>query len=291
VHEKVNTNNFSWKLGAQYTFNPNLMTYFTATRGYKGPAVNDQASPPIALPIVQSEIPMYYELGLKGSFFDGKLATTIALFHNKVKNFQTSIYIPPSATNPVGNFAQGNAPYIISKGVEADFMARPIEGLSLNGGLIYNPAKYSANFIVGCTAQTVNCPTTGPNKGVVQAVPQLAQTPKWRILLNGQYEREIRSGLTGYVQSDLTFSSSQFLNPAPDPVLTTPAHWLLGARVGVRDTAGRWGLSLFSRNLLNKSYPTPLGDALSGFDGGNGQSYWVAPYQGRTFGITIDARY
>ncbi|MCP6756911.1 TonB-dependent receptor, partial [Klebsiella pneumoniae] len=53
VDESVNTRNFSWKLGAEYHLSPDVMTYFTATRGYKGPAANDQASPPITQAIIR----------------------------------------------------------------------------------------------------------------------------------------------------------------------------------------------------------------------------------------------
>lgn len=41
VNAKEKTDNFSWKLGVQYEFSTDLMAYATATRGYKGPAIND----------------------------------------------------------------------------------------------------------------------------------------------------------------------------------------------------------------------------------------------------------
>src|SRR5690606_31584946 len=107
VDQRVKTSNFSWRLGVQYNWSPTLMTFLTAARGYKGPAVNDAASPPLVQPIIRPEIPMNYELGLKGSFLEGKMAVTLTLFNNKVKDFQTAVFVPPSASNPVPGFAQG----------------------------------------------------------------------------------------------------------------------------------------------------------------------------------------
>lgn len=291
VNETVKTDNFSWKLGAQYTWSPELNGYFTATRGYKGPAVNDQASPPIVQAIIRPEIPMYYEAGLKGAAMDGRLLGTVAVFHNKVKDFQTSIYRPASATNPVAGFAQGNSPNVVSKGVEVSLTGRPTHELTFSAGAIYNVAKYSDDFVVACA------PTQTPGVGACSAagttrpVSQIAGTPKFRLLLNGEYAKEVATNLTGFVQADLTYETKQFTQATPDPVTDQPEHWLLGGRIGVRSTDGRWGLSVFGRNLLDKYYDQLSYDVLSGFDGGAGRSFWVTPTAGRTFGATLDARF
>lgn len=291
VNEKVNTTNFSWKIGAQYEFSQDMMAYATVTRGYKGPAVNDQASPPIVQAIIRPEIPMNYEVGFKGAVFDNRLIATAALFHNKVKDFQTSIYIPPTAANPVGNFAQGNAPYIVSKGVDLELTGRPLDNLTMNAGLMYTRASYSSNFLVSCSpAQTPGVGTCNA-ANVTPAVDQLAGVPKWRFLLNGEYTHDVAANLTGFVQADFTYESEQYAGPAANPITDIPDHQLLGGRIGVRRSDGRWGLSVFGRNLLDKNYPIVTQDVLSGFDGGAGKSYWISPARGRTWGVTLDGRF
>lgn len=291
VSQTVKTDNFSWKVGAQYAWSPELNGYVTATRGYKGPAVNDQASPPIVQAVIRPEIPMYYEAGLKSAMMDGRLLGTVAVFHNKVKDFQTSIYRPASATNPVAGFAQGNSPNIVSKGVEVSLTGRPTRELTFSAGAIYNAAKYSDDFVVACaptqTAGAGSCSAAGTTR----PVSQIAGTPKFRLLLNGEYAKEMSANLTGFVQADLTYESKQFTQATPDPVTDQPEHWLLGGRIGVRSTDGRWGLSAFGRNLLDKRYDQLSYDVLSGFNGGAGRSFWVSPAVGRTFGATLDARF
>lgn len=293
VNERVKTNNFSWRLGVQYEWSPTLMTYFTAARGYKGPAVNDSASPPLVQPIIRPEIPMNYELGLKGSFFDGRMAITLSLFNNKVKDFQTAVFVAPSAANPVPGFAQGNAPFIRTRGFDLNIFGRPFAGFTMNAGLIYNRAKYSSDFLVSCNTQQVRGVGTCAADGTTQPVSQLANTPKWRALLNGEYAFDMKGDLTGFIQSDLVYESAQFFSATPDPNLQTGSHWLLGGRVGIRTRSGDWGVSIFGRNLLNKTYPVVVADAITAFNGGGGKSYATIPSIDwhRSFGITLDGRF
>lgn len=290
VDESVKIDNFSWRLGAQYEWTPNLMTYFTATRGYKGPAVNDQTAPPIAFPVIQPEIPMNYEIGLKGGFLDNRVFVTLALFHNKVKNFQTSVYVPPSGAG-AGNFAQGNAPHIISKGVDFNVTARPTDELTLVGGALYNRATYSDDFVVACSpAQTPGVGSCSA-AGLTSPVSQLASVPKWRLLLNGEYAKEVTPGLTIFGQADVTYESSQFAGSTPDPVLDISSKTLLNGRFGVRSPDRSWGASVFARNLLGTNYSRLTFDALTGFNGGAGRSYWIVPARGATYGVAIDFQF
>lgn len=293
VNQRVKTDNFSWRLGVQYQWTPSLMTYFTAARGYKGPAVNDSASPPLVQPIIRPEIPMNYELGLKSSFFDGKMAVTLSLFNNRVKDFQTAVFVAPSATNPVPGFAQGNAPYIRTRGFDLNLFGRPAPGLSFNIGAIYNRAVYSPSFLVSCNTQQVRGVGTCSAQGTTQPVSQLANTPKFRILVNGEYATDLNPKLSGFIQSDLVFETHQFLSATPDPNLETGNHWLLGGRIGVRSKDGGWGVSIFGRNLLDKAYPLVFADAITAFNGGGGKSYGTTPSIDwhRSFGATFDLRF
>jgi iron complex outermembrane receptor protein len=288
VNQSVKINNFSWKLGAQYEFSRNFMAYFTATRGYKGPAVNDQASPPIALPIINPEIPMAYELGVKGSLFNNRVLVTLALFDNKVNHFQTSVYVPPSSSSPSGSFATGNAPYIVSKGVDFNITARVSREFTLVGGVLYNKGTYADSFRVACNQRQTPGVGTCSAAGLTSPVPQLAGVPKWRLLLNGEYAKEVTPGLTIFTQADVTYESKQFAGTTPDAVLDISAKTLLNARIGVRDTDRRWGASVFVNNVLGTNYSRLSGDPLGGFNGGGGQSYWITPVRGATVGGTVD---
>ncbi|MFT3727897.1 MAG: TonB-dependent receptor [Terricaulis sp.] len=290
VDERATTHNFSWKLGAQYQLSHDVMTYFTATRGYKGPAVNDQASPPITQAIIAPEIPMNYELGLKGSFLDNRLVATAALFYDKIEHFQTSVFTPATPSNPIPGFSQGNAPYIITKGVELNLLGRPTDDLSFNFGVLYNPANYASSFLVACNPTQTAGVGACSAAGTTSPVSQLAGAPKWRVVLNGEYTHDLSTGAIGFIQGDLTYQSAVFTGATPDPVSHLPESWLLGGRIGVRSQDGHFGISLFGRNLLDQDDPRISRDVLSGFDGGGPNALWVSPVRGRTFGVSLDVR-
>jgi iron complex outermembrane recepter protein len=290
----VNTDNFSWRLGARYEFSPALSAYATASRGYKGPAVNDQAVLAAGIsPVIEPEIPMYYEAGVKGSFANGRLLGTLALFHNKVKNFQTAIYVPPSGTVAAGVFAQGNAPYITAKGVEFALMGRPTPELSLNFGVLYNDTSYSPDFVVPCNSQQTAGAGSCSALGTTAPTEHLANSPVWRMVLGGEYARNFSGDLTGFVQSDFVYESGYSFSATPDANLRRGESHQLGARIGVRDEQSGWGISIFGRNLLNDFDPAVGADPIGAFNGGSGRSYTVVPSltNYRTFGATIDLKF
>lgn len=292
--QTVNTNNFSFRAGAQYEITSAVNVYATATRGFKGPAVNDQGTVPAGVsPIVKAEIPMYYEAGLKGALFNGRLLGTIALFHNKVKNFQTAVYAPPSADVPVGGFFQGNAPYIVSKGVEVALTGKVSREFTLNAGVIYNDSKYAPSFVVACGTQQTAGVGSCSTAGTTAPTNRLAGTPLWRVVVSGEYARKFSDDFTGFLQSDIVHESSYDFSSTPDPITRRPSTERLGARIGIRNDRTGWGISVFGRNLLDQYRPAIQPDPLGGFNGGRGRSYYFLPTLDdvRTYGLTLDLKF
>jgi len=114
---------FSYRGGLQYNLTHDVMVYATYTRGYKGPAVNDQAGGSGIPVLVQPEIPHSGEIGLKSASLDGRLVANLAVFYNRVTDFQTQFFDPT-----LSQFVFGNAPSLTSKGVSLQLMGRPAHG-------------------------------------------------------------------------------------------------------------------------------------------------------------------
>lgn len=129
----------------------------------------------------------------------------------------------------------------------------------------------------------------------------MAGIPKWRALLNGEYAKELGSNLTGFVQADFVYQTGVSYSSSPDPFVAGPDQYLLGARVGLRASNDRWGVSMFVRNLLDKNYPVIINDPLAGFTNvlgalaglPPGPSYASAPSinSHRSYGVTVDFRF
>jgi iron complex outermembrane receptor protein len=286
--------NFSWRLGGQYVISHDLMVYVTAAQGYKGALVNDQlAANGVGQPLVLPEIPMDYEVGIKSTWFDQRLGVDLALFHDHVKNFQTTVFIP---STPAG-FATGNVPFVTSQGVDLSFFGKPLPNLTLNGGVLYDDAQYSPGYTVACSPLLVpgqgGC-FTADGKNEMNSVRNLIFAPNWKVVFSVEYDHPVASGLTGYVQSDVVYTSRFNYSATPDPNLVAPEFTRLGARVGIRTDSGRWGVAVFARNLLDQRIPTYVGgDPLSSSNGLAGRSY----VQGlnldsyRVVGVSLDGHF
>jgi iron complex outermembrane receptor protein len=305
VDETVKDENFSWRLGAKYEFSNSAMVFATASRGYKGPAVSDQGArvdPLTGLasdPIVQPEIPMSYELGAKATLFDGRLFAAVTLFHTKIKNFQTQIFAPAVGVLPAG-FIQGNAPFIKTRGIELSLLGRPFEGFTMNVGAIYNNADYSSDFLVACAPQQITGTGDCSAARTTPAVGQVSRTPKFRLLLNGEYATEVSSGLTGFVQSDMQYQTKIFTGSVPDPIQRLGSTIFVNGRIGFRESDGAWSASIFARNLLGKRYNIYQPDFLAlpgngrlGVTPGSLPAYLTlrGTDQKTTYGLSVDFRF
>ncbi|WP_161814079.1 TonB-dependent receptor [Steroidobacter agaridevorans] len=291
VDQEVDTDNFSWRAGVQYDWTPDVMTFATVARGYKGPAVNDLAavSDP-SLVIIDEEIPTNYEVGVRANIFDRRIFASATVFHTKIEDFQTQVYVPSSPSNPTPGFANGNAPEITTQGVDIQMFGELMDGLTFNTGVIYTDAQYGDDFIVACSSyQTVT--NTCPAGGTTPSVDNLANVSDWRVLVGGEYARQVGS-FELFVQTDLVYETGFSMSASPDPFLVMPDRTLVGARLGVRSPDGRWGVSLWGRNLFDNYYPTRSPDPVGGFNGGGGRSYISTQTSNlyRTYGVAVEFR-
>jgi iron complex outermembrane recepter protein len=283
-------NNVSGRLGLQYKFNPDLTGYVTAVRGYKGPQVIP-ASQGVAAKVIAAEIPTSYELGLKGSALGGALGIDVNAFYTRVHDYQGQRCF----ISPVGALTCNgeSIPSVTTKGVELDLFGRPVTGLSLNGGIIVDEAKYPDGWS-GYDPNNLNGGTT--NLGG----KQLVGVPKTKFTLAGEYSRPV-GNLEAFIGADTVYKSDLRLGPSGDPRFVYPSHWNTGARLGVRSGSGSWSAALFARNLSNEHEPvtifggpsfTPPGadpTAPNGYV--NGISGWVAPTSLRQVGLSLDAKF
>jgi iron complex outermembrane receptor protein len=248
----------SGKAGIQYQLDDDTMIFASIARGYKGPFMNESVSynpgaavQPIA---VGSEYPTDVELGIKTTVWD-RFILNASLFTDKVDDFQTTIYVPSTPGHPVANFIQGNAPYAISRGVEANLWGQVTDDLSVNLGVMYNDAHFNKGFLVSCGAP---CP----------AVHQLPAAPAWKGNIGADYHHNLFGTIDGFAQGDLAYSGWYPYTSTPG-VQGSPPRYQLDLRAGVRaQDEGNWSLAVFCRNCLDKRYPITLApDGFASMDG------------------------
>ncbi len=286
ARNRVETTNFSYRLGLQVRPSPDATFFATFSEGYKGPALNTTTSTTsIAPPVVRPEYPRNIEVGVKAAFFDRRVNVDISLFQTDVRDFQAQ---STASVNGLTQFVFTNASRLRFRGVQANIDARPAEGLNLTGGVLYNEATYgsyvvqcNAPFLTGCTA------AGGAGQVIDVAGRQLANAPRWKVTAGGSYEAPLSDAVNAFIDGNVVYRSSFTTSASPDPNLIIGAYALVDGRVGVRSADGRFGLALFVKNLTNNRTPTLIfRDPLSPV-GNYAQSYQTAAF--RQVGLTLDA--
>jgi len=264
--------NISEKVGVQYDVDKNMMAYATFSQGYKGPQLN-VANPSVPAIIINPELPTDIEAGLKNTFFNGNIATDLSVFYDHVKNFQGQQCQPIVG----GALSCGPVNYsaVDSKGIEFNVFGRPLPGLTVNSGLIYNPVKYPGGTLAG--------DGSGDLGGT-----QLGNAPLWKFTLSGEYSHPIADSVDGYVSVDTVYKSDLNLDNSLDPNLHYPAHWIVGGRIGARTHDGRFGAAIFVRNLTDQHEPVLI---FPNFPGTGDYGTYYAPQSFRLVGVSLDAKF
>jgi iron complex outermembrane receptor protein len=292
----------TWTAGGQYDITQQVMAYVTAGTGFKDGGFNARAAAggPYTF---NPETVTNYEVGVKTSLFEHKLVFNADVYHMLLDAAQVSTLNP---TTGVG-FTVGNAGNIRVEGVEADVHARPIPHLSFDGSLSYADSVW-ASYPKGQCISTY--PTAGapPPAGAPQPVTPgssvcnytgftPAYSPKWRWSVGARWEQPwMATGVNWFVASDVTYTSSQFEDASLDPRSFQTGYALLDASLGWEPPGGRWRVSLWGKNLTDRSYyVAEYAEGLGAFIGAGGTAAangFVGIYGvPRTFGIEASFRY
>ena len=284
ANTRADINNFSWRLGAQYKFDPTLMTYVTVARGYKGPQFAPPAtgSPPGTPSIVvRPEIPMDYEIGVKKTLFDGRVIADLSAFYMKVQDFQGQVCITDPVTQLLGCTIT-NFNGVETKGIEANIFGRVSDHFTVNTGLIWNRATYPKT---STNAAGVTGPYLGPDGSNLSGA-QLVDAPEWKFTFSGEYSQQVFNGLEGFIGADLVYKSRIRYAPSLDPLLSYHANAVIGGQLGIRSPMGKWSANVFARNLTDEHVPV-LRQA--GFPAGANYGQFLSTGSFRVVGVSLEA--
>ncbi len=301
--EKVDA--VSWRAGLQFDFTDDLMAYFTASRGYKGPQIVfvppnvipgiDLAALDITLPtpaeinVVRPEYPMDYQLGVKATLFGGLFAANAAIFHTTIKDFQASVF------NGQASFTPTNVPRLVTKGFEFDLLGFLSENLMFNAGFLYNSATYPDGYRAACTQVSAVCPDTNAETTQDIGGRQLVVAPKWKVTFSPDYSFDMPFGTRGFVNADVVYRSEMHFSASPDSRTDVDARTIIGARIGIRGAGDDWELSVFGRNLTEERNPAflfapyLLGSASSPGIDTSGHALYTESF--RFFGVSLGMRF
>lgn len=248
----------AYRLGLQLDLGERAQTYFTYSRGYKGPGYNVyfnmrslNVSNTVAGPIVPlDEVPLRpetsksYEAGVKGGTVDRDFTYSLAIFSTSFQGYQANF------NDTVGGLIVSrliNAGSVRSRGAELDLTIRPTRGFTIDLSGAYTDAKVR-NFL---------CPVGSPTSCNINGKP-LPFAPKLKIYGNAQYQFALTAGLNLELQSDVSFRSRTQYQLSETPSTIEPSYAIWNASVALISPGSGWQVRAYVKNITDTSYSTFL---------------------------------
>ena len=251
-------------LKAAYRWNPHVMTYGSAARGYKAGGFNlDRVQSSTGLSISGSGITPVndtsfpgefvdsYELGTKTTWAGGNLLLNATLFHQTYSGFQLNSFLGTS-------FVVRSIPEVVSQGIDAEILWKPVavKGLMLQGGVTYADTQY------GNDRPTAEFNLT-PVLGALYKLPgsQASFAPKWSTSGSATYEWDFASNMTGRFNIGAKYMSELNTGSDLDVEKLQKAYTVVNARIGFGSRDRKWMVELWGLNVFDTEY------VQVGFDG------------------------
>ena len=252
VNQKSFTN-FSPKVGVQLHPTDQVMVYGSWSKGYKTGGWTTRLTNPQGnvAPGFGEEKATTWEVGVKSTLIDHKLQLNLAAFTTDYRGIQLNIQIGTSPT--IAN--AGNARI---KGFEAELVARPFSGFTVNASVGYISAKYTYVDPAVAAVSGTNIFQAGTFVGA-----SLPKTPDWKINISPRYEARLGNGAKLIFLGDWTHTTSLWNDTQRTYLLRRPATDMINAAVTYEAPDGHWSLTAGGTNLTEDRYLTSGGSNIA----------------------------
>ncbi|MES2451692.1 MAG: TonB-dependent receptor [Pseudomonadota bacterium] len=229
------------RASVEYQWTPKIMTYISATKGFRSGGINvglsarlnnvAQAGLIQSLIAYDPETVWTYEAGIRSDLFD-VLRVNLTGFHTRYTSQQLT------ALDPVANiiFVQ-NVGTSHQQGIELETTLAPTRRLKLQGSFGYLDAKY--DNLGTATGISVNS--------------RVLRSPKFSYSLSAGYELPVGES-TVAAHLDWSYRSSQTTTSTDSNTVLLAGYGLLNGRVNFFAPHKTWSLAAFATNLTNKVY-------------------------------------
>lgn len=223
-----NTNETTYKVGADYTITPDVMVYATYATGYRpGSFASTYAFPPVPAVLLGNtdiETAANLEGGVKSQWLDDRLRFNLTAFDTAYEDLQqqSSTFPYPITTYDID-----------LKGIEVEVEARPIAALTLFGSLGLLDAEIA----------------TGP-----QAGDRPRYTPKTQYMIGAEYRADLPRGIELFAGVNMVRTSQITTDDANIPSVTQGDYTLTNAQVGLDFEDGKYRVTVDGKNLSDEEY-------------------------------------
>ncbi|SMF67735.1 TonB-dependent receptor [Allosphingosinicella indica] len=250
IGRKVEDDRISWKASVSWRPSPDITTYATVATGFRPPVVNARAGLVSALDPTDIVIPdgaksdklINYEVGVKGRWLGGDLTANIAAYYIDWSDIQ----VQANRVSDTIQFAT-NIGGAESYGVEFEFMARPVQGLSL---------------ILNGSVNETNINDLTPGEAAISGAVLGGRLASPRFQGSGtiRYDFPVSATSNAYASVNVSHAGSfpnQFPNVPGRPTQVSPTYGFTDAWTNVNLYAGvnvgDLDLTAYVENVLNDS--------------------------------------
>jgi iron complex outermembrane recepter protein len=260
-----------------YAVSEHVNTYATYASGYKSGGFNvDTLSTADHIGFGPEHVDNY-ELGVKGTFLEGRLQANADIFHMNYRDLQVTQYDPASFSNFIGNAARAKI-----DGLEFDAVARVTPAWTVSGHVGLLNARFE---------------TFVDQYGNDLAGERLTFAPRFSGDLATRYSVPVAADIAAYVNAEFNYRTSAFSQY--NDITTTPpnelgAYGLLNGSIGLQFHGGKWQVEAWGRNLTNRLYEVnqttqlPLLSFLPPYNYEETTTLYGMP---RTYGVALKARF
>lgn len=264
--------NLGGKVGFEFDAMEDVMLYGYYAHGFKSGGFVGRIISPVDLGPFDEESVDTVELGFKSEWFDNRLRVNVSAFHNWYSDIQLAIIF--FTQDQFGNTVNGNsilnAASARTKGLEAEVIAVPVEGLTLSGSLGYLDANYTDfPFLDPTTLVQTNL------KG-----ERLQNAPKWTISTSVNHVF-YAGGFQFTTNLGYNYVGKKFnVNLQNTPRSLIQNTHLVDGSFDVGPEDGNWSVGIWVKNMFDNRYISSVFDAPGIFG--------LVDYQDpRTFGLTF----
>jgi iron complex outermembrane receptor protein len=269
--DKIHTSEWMWKASLDYRPTDDILLYGTISRGFKSGGFNGAAAQTHSqlIPYGEEKL-MAYELGVKSTWLDGNLQLNASVFFYDYADKQE----PTIAVTPVGNISGlTNVPESEIFGAEVELKWQAIKGLFVEVGVAYLDTEIKEY-------QAISPDSFFGNVIIIDGSGfELANSPNLQATASVTYDWSLTDNINAFVGGDMSYKDDN--RGSTQPLI--PSYHLYNARLGIRDAAGRWRVSVWGRNLTNDDYWY----ASVPSNGVNGRMYGMP----LTYGVNLSYRY
>ncbi|MDB5445508.1 MAG: fyuA 12 [Phenylobacterium sp.] len=271
VHRVLDQNSIPWRAGVDWTPDRDLLVFVNVSQGFKAGAAPTLGASTVAqfTPVPQESL-LAYEAGVKASLFDRRAQLNASAFYYAYKDKQLRGALLDPAFGPLE--ALVSIPRSHAEGVDAQLIARPLDGLTIDASVTY--VQTAIDRFTGFDALA--------HFGDQSGTP-FPFSPKWHAVGDIEYAFPAWSDMRAFVGGSVTYNSKTFAGVGALDLLRVAPFVLVDLRAGVERRDGRYRLWIWGKNVGDTYYWSNVlayVNAISRFVG-----------EPATYGITLSRRF